>query len=264
MTARATWTGSLSFGLVNIPVGVYAATEDRSVHFNQFRAGDKPERIRMKRVGEITGEEVEYSGIVKGYDLGGGAFVLITPEELAAVQPVKTNTIEVTDFVNLSEIDPIYFDKPYFLAPYGKGTPRAYELMRAALEATGRAAIATFVMRDKQHLVAIRAQGSVLVLSTLNFADEIRTANDIKTIPTRAEFTDAEFEMAKALVEAKVTTWKPEAYRDEYRERVEALIDQKAKGVEIDTTPTEEPVVGVTDLLASLQASVAAIKARAA
>ena len=123
--AKAIWTGSLSFGLVNVPVGLYSATEDRSIHFNQFRAGTS-ERIRNKRVSELTGDEVAYGDIVKGYDLGGGEYVILTPEELSSVAPGPSRTIEVTDFVELSEIDPIYFDKPYFLAPHGKNGDRAY------------------------------------------------------------------------------------------------------------------------------------------
>ena len=157
--AKAIWTGSLSFGLVNVPVGLYSATEDRSIHFNQFRAGTS-ERVRNKRVGEQTGDEVAYADIVKGYDLGGGEYVILTPEELASVAPGPSRTIEVTDFVELADIDPIYFDKPYFLAPHGKNGDRAYELLRQVMADTNKVAIATFVMRDKQYLVAIRPEPS--------------------------------------------------------------------------------------------------------
>jgi len=262
--AKAIWTGSLSFGLVNVPVGLYSATEDRSIHFNQFRAGT-PERIRNKRVGEQTGDEVAYGDIVKGYDLGGGEYVILTPEELASVAPGPSRTIEVTDFVELSDIDPIYFDKPYFLAPHGKNGDRAYELLRKVMAETNKVAIATFVMRDKQYLVAVRPEKSALVLETLLFADEVRDpAKEIDVLPVEASFEAREVEMAKLLIDSMTTTWQPESYHDTYRERVEELIDQKRQGtVVVSEGPFAEPAP-VVDLLAALQASVSAARGRPA
>ena len=260
--AKAVWTGSLSFGLVNVPVGLYSATEDRSIHFNQFRAGTS-ERIRNKRVGELTGDEVAYSDIVKGYDLGGGEYVILTPEELTSLAPGPSHTIEVTDFVELSEIDPIYFDKPYFLAPHGKNGDRAYELLRKVMAETNKVAIATFVMRDKQYLVAVRPEKSALVLETLLFADEVRDpVREIEVLPVQASFEDREIEMAKLLIDSMTTAWQPESYRDTYRERVEELIDQKCQGtVVVSEGPRAEPAP-VVDLLAALQASVSAARGR--
>jgi len=260
--AKAVWTGSLSFGLVNVPVGLYSATEDRSIHFNQFRAGTS-ERIRNKRVGELTGDEVAYSDIVKGYDLGGGEYVILTPEELTSLAPGPSHTIEVTDFVELSEIDPIYFDKPYFLAPHGKNGDRAYELLRKVMAETNKVAIATFVMRDKQYLVAVRPEKSALVLETLLFADEVRDpVKEIEVLPVQASFEDREIEMAKLLIDSMTTAWQPESYRDTYRERVEELIDQKRQGtVVVSEGPRAEPAP-VVDLLAALQASVSAARGR--
>jgi DNA end-binding protein Ku len=260
--AKAVWTGSLSFGLVNVPVGLYSATEDRSIHFNQFRAGTS-ERIRNKRVGELTGDEVAYSDIVKGYDLGGGEYVILTPEELTSLAPGPSHTIEVTDFVELSEIDPIYFDKPYFLAPHGKNGDRAYELLRKVMAETNKVAIATFVMRDKQYLVAVRPEKSALVLETLLFADEVRDpVREIEVLPVQASFEDREIEMAKLLIDSMTTAWQPESYRDTYRERVEELIDQKRQGtVVVSEGPRAEPAP-VVDLLAALQASVSAARGR--
>jgi len=260
--AKAVWTGSLSFGLVNVPVGLYSATEDRSIHFNQFRAGTS-ERIRNKRVSEQTGEEVAYSDIVKGYDLGGGEYVILTPEELTSLAPGPSHTIEVTDFVELSEIDPIYFDKPYFLAPHGKNGDRAYELLRKVMAETNKVAIATFVMRDKQYLVAVRPEKSALVLETLLFADEVRDpVKEIEVLPVQASFEDREIEMAKLLIDSMTTAWQPESYRDTYRERVEELIDQKCQGtVVVSEGPRAEPAP-VVDLLAALQASVSAARGR--
>ncbi|MGD0984939.1 MAG: Ku protein [Acidimicrobiales bacterium] len=258
--AKAIWTGSLSFGLVNVPVGLYSATEDRSIHFNQFRAGTS-ERIRNKRVGEETGEEVAYSDIVKGYDLGGGEYVIITPEELNSVAPGPSRTIEVTDFVELSAIDPIYFDKPYFLAPQGKNGDRAYELLRKVMAETNKVAIATFVMREKQYLVAVRPENSALVLETLLFADEVRDpVKEIDVLPVQASFEDREIEMAKLLIDSMTTAWQPERYHDTYRERVEKLIEQKRRGtVVVSEGPRAEPAP-VVDLLAALQASVSAAR----
>ena len=260
--AKAIWTGSLSFGLVNVPVGLYSATEDRSIHFNQFRAGTS-ERIRNKRVSELTGDEVAYSDIVKGYDLGGGEYVILTPEELTSLAPGPSHTIEVTDFVELSEIDPIYFDKPYFLAPHGKNGDRAYELLRQVMAETNKVAIATFVMRDKQYLVAVRPEKSALVLETLLFADEVRDpVREIEVLPVQASFEDREIEMAKLLIDSMTTAWQPESYRDTYRERVEELIDQKRQGtVVVSEGPRAEPAP-VVDLLAALQASVSAARGR--
>ena len=261
--AKAIWTGSLSFGLVNVPVGLYSATEDRSIHFNQFRAGSS-ERIRNKRVGEQTGDEVAYGDIVKGYDLGGGEYVILTPEELASVAPGPSRTIEVTDFVELADIDPIYFDKPYFLAPHGKNGDRAYELLRQVMAETNKVAIATFVMRDKQYLVAVRPDEGALVLETLLFADEVRDpVKEIDVLPVEATFEKREIEMAKLLIDSMTTAWEPKSYRDTYRERVEDLIDQKRNGaVVVSDGPRAEPAP-VVDLLAALQASVSAAKGRA-
>ncbi|MGA3215589.1 MAG: Ku protein [Acidimicrobiales bacterium] len=260
--AKAIWTGSLSFGLVNVPVGLYSATEDRSIHFNQFRAGTS-ERIRNKRVGENSGEEVAYGDIVKGYDLGGGEYVILTAEELASVAPGPSRTIEVTDFVDLADIDPIYFDKAYFLAPHGKNGDRAYELLRQVMAETNKVAIANFVMREKQYLVAVRPEQSSLVLETLLFADEVRDpAKEIDVLPVQASFEERELAMAKLLIDSMTTAWEPERYHDTYRERVEELIDQKRQGtLVLSEGPRPEPAP-VVDLLAALQASVSAARAR--
>src|SRR5580700_11023440 len=149
--ARAIWTGSLSFGLVNVPVGLYSATEEKSIRFNQFQAGTA-DRVRNKRVNERTGEEVAYGDIVKGYDLGGGEYAILSPEELAAVAPGASRAIEVSDFVDLADIDPVFFDRPYYVAPHGKGGDRAYALLHEAMLKMGKVAVGLFVMREKQYL----------------------------------------------------------------------------------------------------------------
>ena len=171
--ARVIWTGALAFGLVNIPVGLYAATEDRTVHFNQFQKGTS-DRIRYKRVNERTGEEVNYRDIVKGREVDDDTYVLLTDDELESVEPGRTRTIDITDFVDLAEVDPIYFQRTYYLAPRGDGADRSYELLQKAMADTNRAGIATLVMRSKEYLVAVRPQAEILALETMYFADEIR------------------------------------------------------------------------------------------
>jgi DNA end-binding protein Ku len=258
--ARAIWTGSLSFGLVNVPVGLYSATEDKSIHFNQFEEGTA-DRVRNKRVNERTGEEVPYEKVVKGYDLGGGEFVIVSPDELAAVAPGPSKTIDVSDFVDLGEIDPIYFERPYYLAPQGKGADRAYALLLEAMTTMNKVAIAQFVMRDKQYLVAIRPHDQALVLETLRFADEVRDpAQEIDVIPVNANFEDRELEMARLLIDSMTNDWNPELYRDTYREKVEDLVEQKRSGAVTVVEAPEAPPAPVVDLLAALQASVDAAK----
>jgi DNA end-binding protein Ku len=161
--ARTIWKGSLSFGLVNVPIGVYPATRDKSIHFNQFERGTS-DRIRYKKVNERTGDEVEAANIVKGVDLGGGEYVILDEDELAAAEPERSRYIEITDFVSLSEIDPVYFNTTYYLAPEGETAGKAYALLRQAMQDSGKVAIATFVMRNKEYLVAIRPEADVLAL----------------------------------------------------------------------------------------------------
>lgn len=261
---RALWTGSLSFGLVNVPVGIYAATEDKAIRFNQFQKGTA-DRIRNRRVNERTGEEVSFDEIVKGYDLGGGEYVIITPEELAAVAPGPSRTIDISDFVDLGDIDPVYFDRPYYLAPQGKGSERAYALLLEAMATMGKVALGRFVMRDKQYLVAVRPQQRALVLETLHFADEVRDpVRDIDVLPVEATFEDREMEMAKLLIDSMTTAWDPDAYHDTYRQRVEDLIEAKRAGAVTVAEGPEPAPAPVVDLLAALEASVQAARGTAA
>jgi DNA end-binding protein Ku len=260
--ARAIWTGSLAFGLVNVPVGLYPATEDKTIHFNQFQAGTS-DRIRYKRVNERTGREVDLARIVRGHEVSKGEYVLITDEELEAVEPGRSRTIDITDFVELSEIDPIYFQKTYYLAPQGEGAGRAYGLLRQAMGETGKAGIATFVMRGKQYLVAVRAEDDVLVLETMFFADEVRDPRgEIQNLPAKRAASSRELTIAKQLIESMAVAWKPENYRDTYRERVADLIERKRRGEEI-VTETAPPEAGqVVDLMDALRRSVEAASGR--
>lgn len=262
---RAIWTGSISFGLVNVPVKLFTATEDRSVGFHQFEP-ESGERIRYQRVTQESGKEVEYKSIVKGYELEDGSHVLITPEELEAVEPGRSRTIDIEDFIDLDDVDPVYFDKTYHLAPADQSAAKPYALLREAMKESNRVAIARFVMRAKQSLAAIRVAssddsdaGDVLVLETMHFGDEVRSPADIRemqVLDDGIEINDRERAAAKSLVESLTTDWEPGKYTDTYRERVLDLVARKADGERIVTEKAEEPTASVTDLMAVLEASV--------
>ena len=255
---RSIWTGAISFGLVNVPVKLYSATEDKDIHFNQFQK-DTGERIRYKRVAEGTGDEVEYDDIVKGYEKSKGRFVMVTPEELEAVEPGKTRTIEIEDFVDLDELDPIYFEKTYYLAPAsGGGADKAYALLREAMEKANKVAIGRFVMRTKQYLTALRPSGNLLLLETMFFPDEIRSTKELEDDVKGAKVSDRELKVAEQLIDSLTTEWDPQRYHDTYRERVLELIDQKSKGEEVVVEKAEAAESNVVDLLAALEASLAA------
>ena len=258
--ARAIWSGSVAFGLVNVPVQLFSATEDRTVHFHQFERGTTS-RIRYRRVNEDTGEEVDYDDIVKGYDLGDGEYVLVTPEELEAVEPGRSRTIEITDFVDAAEIDPIYYQKTYFLAPRDDSAAKAYRLLVRAMTESERIAVATFVMRSKQYLAALRPIDDVLTLETMYFAEEVRDAHEeIDQLPTSVDVGSRDLETAGVLIDAMTTEWNPSNYRDTYRDRVLDLIDAKRAGEEIVTTTDEPAHAEVVDLMAVLEQSVDAAR----
>jgi DNA end-binding protein Ku len=257
---RAIWTGSLSFGLVNVPVGLFSATDDKAIHFNQFQAGT-PDRIRQKRVNERTGEEVEFADVVKGYDLGGGEYVIVTPEELESVEPGRSRTIEITDFVDLDAIDPIYYKSTYYLGPQGEQAVRPYALLREAMAQSNKVAVASLVLRTKEHLVTIRPTQSVLALETMYFADEIRDpVTEVPAVPSEVDFSGRELTTAKLLIDSMASAWDPSLYEDEYRKRVEGLIDEKRQGKVIVTERPETEPTKVVDLMEALQASVEAAR----
>jgi DNA end-binding protein Ku len=250
------WSGFLSFGLVSVPVGLYTATADQTIHFNQLHKGTS-NRIRYKKVDEVTGEEVANADIVNGFDLGGGEYVVVTREELKEVAPGKSETIEISDFVDLDRIDPVHFRQTYYLAPRGKGADRAYALLRQAMRETGKVGIATLILRDKEHLVAVRPGADVLILETMYFADEIRTpSEELDSLPKDATFAGRELEVAKKLVESLTVDWSPEDYHNTYRARVEELIERKRAGHAV-VFESERPKSNVIDLMAALEASVA-------
>lgn len=260
--ARAIWSGAIAFGLVNVPVQLFSATEDRTVHFRQFERGTSS-RIRYRRVNEDTGEEVDYADIVKGYEIGDDEYVIVTREELEAVEPGRSRTIEITDFVDAAQIDPIYFQKTYYLAPRDESAARPYQLLVRAMEETGRTAVATFVMRSKQYLAAIRPMEDVLAVETMFFEEEVRDAHDeIDQLPTTVDVSDRDFETAATLIDAMTTEWDPSNYRDTYRERVMGLIEAKQRGEEVVVTAEEPESAEVVDLMAKLEQSVEAARRR--
>ena len=260
--ARSIWTGSLAFGLVNVPVGLYSATEDSTVHFHQFERGTSA-RIRYRRVNEETGKEVDFDDIVKGYEVRNGEYVMVTPEELESVEPGRSRTIEITDFVDAADVDPIYFQKTYYLAPKDETAERAYSLLARAMAKADRIGIATFLMRDKQYLAAIRPKGDVLTLETMFFADEVRDPEkEIDQLPASSSVPRRDLDTAMTLIDALTTKWDPDNYRDTYRDRVLQLIDAKRKGKQIVTREEEAPGAEVIDLMEALQGSLEAIRGR--
>jgi DNA end-binding protein Ku len=258
--ARAIWSGAISFGLVNVPVKLYSATSPKTVRFHQL-SSKTGARIRQKRVDPSTDEEVPFEDIVKGYEITPDHYVLIAPEELEALDPKATKTIDVEDFVDLSEIDPIYYDHSYYLAP-STGGAKAYRLLLDAMRDTGKVGIGLVVLRSKQQLCALRPNGDVLTLSTMLFGDEVLAPDRLDELDTigDAEASPRELKMAGQLIESLSTEFDPSKYHDEYRERVLELIEKKAAGEEIAVQPeAEEPEVA-PDLMAALEASLAALK----
>jgi DNA end-binding protein Ku len=253
---RPIWKGSLTFGLVNVPVALYPATADKTLHFHQVEDGTS-DRIRYKKVNERTGKEVPAERIVKAMDMGSGEYVIVSDEELADAEPEKSRTIDLEGFVDLAEIDPIYFRTTYFLAPQNDAAAKAYALLREAMESAGKIGVASFVMRNKEYLVAIRPEADVLALETLYFADEIRDpVAELPHVSDDANVTPKERAMAQSLIESLAETWNPADYHDSYREHVATLLQEKQAGHE--SIPHAEPERGgnVIDLLEALQASV--------
>ena len=259
---RSIWTGAVSFGLVTVPVKLYSAVNRKTVRFNQLHESTGA-RIQMQRVDPTTGEEVPFDEIVKGYEIGPDRYVTITNEELEALDPKKTRTIEIEEFVDLSEIDPVFYDHPYYLAP-GPGGAKPYRLLLDAMAQTNKVAIARVVIRSKENLVAVRAMDNdVLGMTTMIFADEVVDPSTLDDLPDPDEVsvTDRELAIAKQLVDSLAGTFEPEKYHDTYREEVLAVIDRKAAGEEIAVQPPSEDVTApVPDLMSALKASLDAVR----
>ena len=262
--ARAIWSGSISFGLLNVPVKLYSAVARRSIGLREIRESDGA-RIRHRRVAEGTEEEVPYEEIIKAFEISKGQYVPLTKDELAALAPEKSRAIEVRDFVDLEEIDPIYFDSPYYLGP-ADGAERAYSLLARAMADSGKIAVARFVLRNKEHLAAIRPSDGVLTLTTMRFADEVVPPSELDdALPQKQPKVDKrEIEMAGQLIDSLTRSFDPGAYRDEYREQLLALIERKAEGKDVLATPeAEEPEpTKAPDLMAALEQSIAAVQSK--
>jgi DNA end-binding protein Ku len=257
---RAIWSGAISFGLVNVPVKLYSAVSRKTVRFHQLDAEDN-QRIQQKRVNPRSGEEVPYEQLVKGYEVGPDRYVVITPEELDALEPEKTRTIDIEAFVDLDQIDPIFYDHPYYLVP-DTGATKAYRLLVDAMEESGKVAIARVVLRSKEHLVALRPKDGILTMETMLFADEVLPPDDLDEKPEdgKAKTTKRELEMARQLIDSLTADFEPDKYRDEYRDRVLDLIERKAEGEEIVLEAPPEQPKKVPDLMAALEASIADAK----
>jgi len=257
--ARSIWRGAISFGLVNVPVKLYSAVSKKTVRFNQLHEKDNS-RINLKRFCAEEDVEVQFDEIVKGYEISPGRYVVITPEELDALDPAKTRTIDIEDFVDLDEIDPLFYEHPYYLAP-DTGAEKPYKLLLEALKETNKVAIARVVIRSKEYLTAIRAAGDVLTLETMLFADELIDPDSIDELPdAEVRATEREVDMARQLIDSLATDFDPSKYHDTYRERVLELIERKAQGEEVTVPAAPETPTEVPDLMAALEASLAAAK----
>jgi DNA end-binding protein Ku len=254
------WSGAISFGLVNVPVKLYSAVSRKTVRFHQLNA-DTGHRIAQKRVDSVTGDEIPYEKIVKGFELTKDRYVVITPEELDSVAPEKTRAIDIEDFVDLEDIDPIFYDHPYYLVP-DKGSAKAYGLLLEAMRESGKVAIARVVIRSKEQLVAIRPAGDVLTMETMLFHDEVVPTDDLDGVPDASDLktSDRELKMAQQLIASLSSDFEPSKYSDEYREKVLELVERKAEGQEIAIQPEAEEPAKVPDLMAALEASLAAVK----
>lgn len=247
---RSMWNGTLSFGLVNIQVGMYPATKENQLHFHLLHKKDCG-RIKNQRVCTVCGEVLDYDELTKGYEYQKGDYVTVTEDDLKKARPEASESLAIKGFVDLDEIDPIYFDSPYYLTP-GKKSDRIYALLRDALAKTGKVGIATFVLRTKEYLAVIRPYGEALLLNTMHFADEVRPAEDI---PGEIDIPDKEMDMAVQLVEAMAEEFEPDQYKNNYNEALQSLIEKKLSGKKIETKATPKEPTNVGDLMSRLKAS---------
>jgi len=257
---RAMWKGAISFGLVSIPVGLFPATEEKTLRFNQLHDEDHG-RIKYKRVCSVDGEEVPFEHIVKGYEYEKDKYVVLEDEDFAAVPIQSSRAIDIVQFVDLEEIDPLYFQKSYYVVPEESGV-KAYTLLRKAMEEDGRVAVAKIALREKEHLCTLRFKDDVFVLETMFWPDEIR-ATEFETLDKKVEVRPTEVQMAKSLIENLTEEFQPGQYRDDYREALLGVVEKKIAGEEIEVI-AEPEATKVVDLMAALKQSVEATKKKAA
>jgi len=258
--ARAIWSGAVSFGLVNVPVKAYTAVRDHAVHFHQLhkRTGA---RIRNKKVSEKSGKEVDNDDIELGYELSKGRYVTVDPDELDELRPRSTRTIEVADFVALEEIDPIYYERTYWLAPADDSAGKPYQLLLAAMEDQHRVGVGAVVMRRKQYLAAIRPLDGALAMSTMRFADEVVDKSKVDQLPSRRSKPDKkQLQLANDIIDALATDWNPKRYHDTYTEQLRDIIKKRPQGKEVVVEETPAEMAEVVDLMSALEKSVEATK----
>jgi DNA end-binding protein Ku len=256
--ARAIWSGAIAFGLINIPVKLFTATQEHELAFNQLRKGDLS-RIKYMRVAANDGQEVPFDDIVKGYEIEEGVYVVIEDEDIKKAAPKKTQTIEILSFANEEEIDTTYFEKPYFLAPE-KNAARAYVLLREALKKSKKVAVAKFVLRTKENLAILKPEGDALILNQIRFQSELREPDNL-ALPGTDAMSDKELDLALSLVNQLTETFNPTQYKDTFTAELKNIIEQKAKGIDITALAAQAPAAtGEEDLLASLRASLEASK----
>jgi len=266
--ARSLWTGSLSFGLVTVPVGLYSAVRDRDIHFNLLHGPDSSP-IETRRVCAHEQTEVPWGEIVKGYELQDGRWVLLSDADLEAAAPRKSHTIDIEAFVEEREIDPLYLDRPYLLVPENEVAARAYALLSEAMASSGKVALGRFVMRAKENLVSIRPRGGLLALTTMRFHDEVRPSTEIvKDLEEAPAPSEEEIENAIAIIAELEVPFEPDGYRDEHRAHLEAIIKRKRKGQKIavpkqEPTKPAEPAPVAPDLMGALEESLARIRGQA-
>jgi len=255
--ARSVWTGTISFGLVNVPVKAYTAVRDHEVHFHQLEKGTGA-RIRYEKVSDKTGKEVESDDIELGYEIRKGRYVTFDREELDDLRPESTRAIEVSDFVALDAIDPVYYERTYWLGPDGDAATTAYQLLLAAMEERQRVGVGTVVMRNKQYLAAVRPLDGALAMSTMRFADEVVPKADVDEVPSRRSKPDAKaLKLALQIIDSLETDWEPERYRDTYTDELLDIVRRKDKGQDVVVEAAAEPEGKVLDLMAALEASLA-------
>lgn len=262
MASRSIWTGSITFGLVNIPVKLFVAVREQNLQFHMLHDQDHV-RLQRKMVCPKDGKEVHNEHVVKGYEISPGQYVVVKESELEAAAPRKSKTIEIEDFVALDEIDPVYFDRPYYIVPQEQGA-KAYRLLVESMEKSKKVGIARFVMRAKEYLCALRPQAGALILETMHFNDEVIPVDKVDGVPHKSKVDDRELKMASQLIDSLTTKFKPDKYHDTYREAVQEIIEKKAEGEEIVTQPEVSEKKGrASNLMAALEASLASAKSAA-
>jgi DNA end-binding protein Ku len=259
--ARAVWNGALTFGLVSLPVQLFTATDSHTIRFHQLQRGTS-DRVRNRRVNERTGEEVPLDEVVKGFDAG-DEYVLIEPEELEDITPGRSRELEIAGFVDLEDVEPIFFDRTYYLGPKDEQYEKVYAVLEKAMERAGKAGIATFVMRNREYLVAVKAEAGILTLHTLHWADEIRDPHqEIDHLPGRTKMADRELKMAEQLIDSLSMEWDPEDFHDTFQEKVQELVKAKKKGETVEKAEQPAESTNVVDLMDALRASVDRAKAK--